>query len=969
MLCVVLLPPEEWPGRASAPTSVELRFVRSASELDAADAAAAEGIVAVPGCDIGALRGLLAALPRCAWLHSFSAGVDGIAPVLRETPDTLRASNARGAFTSSLAEYALAAALHFNKQVPRCMANRAAGRWERFTMNVLRGKTLGLLGYGSIARATAKLAAAFGMRIIALRRNVGGEAGEVVPEATYGYDDRAAFFGAPPAREVAPQSAAAFEAMKESAVFISLGRGDVVDEAALVAALSRGRICGAALDVFEQANPLTHHAHWALHAHNADLTSDYFEAGWATFVANAEAAAAGRPLLTPHPPLPPTFEPSDSGTALSVSVICALLLAGLLLRHYMEQREWTRVTETGACMFLGAAFNVAFWTFSRLKSGGSENWRFSISMSENMHDVIYFGLLPPIIFEAGFVMRKRSFFANFGTILLYAVVGTLISILCTGGLTYALSLHGFVTQDFSFSEALLFGALISSTDPVATLSILKSAPPLLYDLVFGEAALNDALSIVLFNIFRHRCGSEWAGKSHQKGPHEGPDRWPLRHSRWPYQRWPYEAWPPGKEWPPGRTYREPHHGHTLLDGVLSAEELPPAPAPAAPPPPPWYLPLEGTMTLASEQLVQILPLSLLIGVSAGLLTALATKRLGMQHQSRAYAELSLLLVTALLTYTLTDEVALSGILSLFFAGVTMRHYTYYNLSPAAQATSRTLFATLASLCDIALSIILGIAVIDYLVHGWTDVRVDGVQGHEVWDFSFVLSSVVVLLLARALNIFPLTELANCCRRRADQISCRMQLVMWWSGLRGAVSFALAMTLDDPRPERQVMPPAHAKAIVTTTLAVIVFTNLCIAPLTAPLLRRVKLERRFPSGGGDPLGASLLPQAGDGGEPGAAGGSRPRAATASCDGRDVHTPPLGRHIHRAWRALDQHYMKPIFGGRPDRRHEVAEEALAAGLTTPLCLSPEMTRVSSRMSSSPPLPPPPQSPPPAPPRPGK
>ena len=102
----------------------------------------------------------------------------------------------------------------------------------------------------------------------------------------------------------------------------------------------------------------------------------------------------------------------------------------------------------------------------------------------------------------------------------------------------------------------------------------------------------------------------------------------------------------------------------------------------------------------------------------------------MQHQSRAYAELSLLLVTALLTYTLTDEVALSGILSLFFAGVTMRHYTYYNLSPAAQATSRTLFATLASLCDIALSIILGIAVIDYLVHGWTDVRVDGVQGHE-----------------------------------------------------------------------------------------------------------------------------------------------------------------------------------------------------------------------------------------------
>lgn len=53
-------------------------------------------------------------------------------------------------------------------------------------------------------------------------------------------------------------------------------------------------------------------------------------------------------------------------------------------------------------------------------------------------------------------------------------------------------------------------------------------------------------------------------------------------------------------------------------------------------------------------------------------------------RASSYAELSLLLVAALLTYTLTDSLELSGILSLFFAGITMRHYTYYNLSPAAQ---------------------------------------------------------------------------------------------------------------------------------------------------------------------------------------------------------------------------------------------------------------------------------------------
>jgi len=53
-------------------------------------------------------------------------------------------------------------------------------------------------------------------------------------------------------------------------------------------------------------------------------------------------------------------------------------------------------------------------------------------------------------------------------------------------------------------------------------------------------------------------------------------------------------------------------------------------------------------------------------------------------RASSYAELSLLLVAALLTYTLTDSLELSGILSLFFSGITMRHYTYYNLSPAAQ---------------------------------------------------------------------------------------------------------------------------------------------------------------------------------------------------------------------------------------------------------------------------------------------
>ena len=100
-------------------------------------------------------------------------------------------------------------------------------------------------------------------------------------------------------------------------------------------------------------------------------------------------------------------------------------------------------------------------------------------------------------------MRKRKFFANFGTITLYAVFGTLIAIVATTTLLWALNLDGSIDPNLNVNHFMLFGALISSTDPIATLGILKSAGanPLLYDLIFGESALNDCIAIVVFHIF------------------------------------------------------------------------------------------------------------------------------------------------------------------------------------------------------------------------------------------------------------------------------------------------------------------------------------------------------------------------------------------------------------------------------------------------------------------------------------
>lgn len=121
-------------------------------------------------------------------------------------------------------------------------------------------------------------------------------------------------------------------------------------------------------------------------------------------------------------------------------------------------------------------------------------------------ELFFFLILPPIIFEAGYNVKKKEFFSNFFTISLYAVIGTIISTLIIGYSVYLLGLMGIASIDTSSPlEALLFGALISAIDPVATLSILGSpdinADPVCYSLVFGESVLNDAVAIVLFKTF------------------------------------------------------------------------------------------------------------------------------------------------------------------------------------------------------------------------------------------------------------------------------------------------------------------------------------------------------------------------------------------------------------------------------------------------------------------------------------
>lgn len=128
-------------------------------------------------------------------------------------------------------------------------------------------------------------------------------------------------------------------------------------------------------------------------------------------------------------------------------------------------------------------------------------------------DTLFYGLLPPIIYGAGLNLNHKSFFRNGGSILLFAVVGTIISSFVFGFLTWFLVLAGAVDKRVLGSspllECLMYGTLVSAIDPVATLSVFSDlgAPPVLYNLVFGESVLNDAVSIVLFRAVESAYGS------------------------------------------------------------------------------------------------------------------------------------------------------------------------------------------------------------------------------------------------------------------------------------------------------------------------------------------------------------------------------------------------------------------------------------------------------------------------------
>ncbi|KAH1243920.1 Sodium/hydrogen exchanger 6 [Glycine max] len=300
--------------------------------------------------------------------------------------------------------------------------------------------------------------------------------------------------------------------------------------------------------------------------------------------------------------------------------------------------------------------------------------------------------ISPAFSLASFWSFQKPFFANFGAIVTFAIFGTFLASIVTGVLVYLGGLM-YLMYRLPFVECLMFGALISATDPVTVLSIFQElgTDVNLYALVFGESVLNDA------NLFKYA----------------GLD----------------------------------------IDNLQNLESC-------------------------------------------------------------------LFVLFPYFSYMLAEGLGLSGIVSILFTGMVMKHYTYSNLSRSSQRFVSAFFELISSLAETFVFIYMGFD-IAMEKHSWSHV-------------GFIFFSIIFIGIARAANVFSCAYLVNLIRPAYRQIPPKHQKALWYSGLRGAMAFALALqSIHD-------LPEGHGQTILTATTAIVVLTVLLIGGSTGTMLEALEV---------------------------------------------------------------------------------------------------------------------------------
>ncbi|PSS06436.1 Sodium/hydrogen exchanger 2 like [Actinidia chinensis var. chinensis] len=505
---------------------------------------------------------------------------------------------------------------------------------------------------------------------------------------------------------------------------------------------------------------------------------------------------------------------ADQVTIDSTTLFVALLCACIVIGHLIEENRWFNESITSLLIGLGTG------TIILLTSGGR-----SSRVLEFDEQLFFIYLLPPIIFNAGFQVKKKQFFRNFMTIMLFGAIGTLISfaIISVGASQLFQKLN---IAFLEMGDYLAIGAILSATDSVCTLQVLnQDETPLLYSLVFGEGVVNDATSVVLFNAIQKFDVSN------------------------------------------------------VNSGIV------------------WQF-LGNFLTLFIT--------STLLGIIIGLLSAYIIKKLYFGRHSTD-REVALMALMAYLSYVMAELFDLSGILTVFFCGIVMSHYTWHNVTESSRVSTKHGFATLSFIAEIFIFVYVGMDALD--MEKWRFVSKS--PGKSIGASSVLLG---LVLVGRAAFVFPLSFLINLSKKSySEKIEFKQQVTIWWAGLmRGAVSMALAY--NKFANSGHTIVPGNA-VMITSTITVVLVSTLVFGMITKPLVRflmppakhsssMVSSEPSSPKSFTLPLLGSRDDSEADTGSP-----TIPRPTSLSMLLRTpTHT------VHQYWRKFDNAFMRPVFGGR-------------------------------------------------------
>lgn len=279
--------------------------------------------------------------------------------------------------------------------------------------------------------------------------------------------------------------------------------------------------------------------------------------------------------------------------------------------------------------------------------------------------VFFFGFLPPIIFNSGYHLKRKLFFAHFGGIMSLAFAGTIVATTLMATTLYYLTRLFTPIPSMSVVECVAFAAVLSSTDPVATLAVYSKykVDPTLFYLVFGESVLNDAIAITIFNVTSK-----------------------------------------------------------LLQDASA----------------------EPDIVACFVNFVMLIIGSWLIGYLSGLVLAFILKQFDFSQES--LTPVGVIVCSVYMPFLFSEMLQLSGIVTIFFAGISSRKYVRKVISESSAILSSKLFQILAHLSETACFTLLGVSVMLYSI--------------DIEQFPFIFSVLASCFLVRGAQVYPMLSMVT-----------------------------------------------------------------------------------------------------------------------------------------------------------------------------------------------------------------